>query len=152
MEVVCDCVFVELVDFVFLCVEYFGEVVEVVDCEWDVGGEGFLYGFVVFLGFGDSDFFEVLFYLVGDVVEDYGVFGGVCFVLGGECFLGDIDCLIDVFGGFVFDFGEGFVVDGIDVFEVLVFYGFDEFVVDVVVVLWLIGGEGFGLIWSGVGE
>lgn len=62
-----------VVDFgggVFLGVDVVGEVVEVVGGQGNVGVEGFVYGFVVVLGFGDGEQFQVLFDVVGDFQQD----------------------------------------------------------------------------------
>ena len=130
-------VFVNVAQGAFLRTHTTGEVAEVVDGQWNVGGHSFADGFAVVDGFGVGQQFQVGFQSVGNSEQHVGAVGGGGFTPGVGGRVGGIECQFNVFSCRAGGLGEDFAGGGGDDIKVLAFDGGDKLAANEVVVLGL---------------
>ena len=145
-----DGVLVDLADAAFLGAHATGEVTEVIECERNVGVQGFTDRFAVVHGFDVGQPFEVGLHAVGDLEQHIGTLAGRSLSpsVGGR--VGGVQRQLDVFGTGAGGLGEDGTVDRGDHIEVFTLDRRDPLAADKVVVLGFEMDQGFGASGCGI--
>ncbi len=129
-----DGVVIDLRERAFLGAHASGEIAEMIDGKRNVGKGRLADRLAVVDGLDRGEHLEVLLHAVGDLVEDFGAFGGRGVAPGLLGLMGGVERKLDIGGLRTGDLTHRLAGDGADIVEILAVDGRDPFAADEIVV------------------